>query len=34
MKKLKYSLFVSDFDGTLVNEDGTISEIKRRFVNT
>ena len=32
MKKLKYSLFVSDFDGTLVNEDGTISEENKKAI--
>ncbi len=26
MRKIKYPLIVSDFDGTLVNEDGTISQ--------
>ena len=25
MRKINYSLIVSDFDGTLVNDDGTIS---------
>lgn len=32
MKKLRYSLIVSDFDGTLVNNDGTISDINKKAI--
>ena len=32
MQKINYSLIVSDFDGTLVNEDGTISEKNKQAI--
>ena len=32
MQKLNYNLIVSDFDGTLVNEDGTISEKNKKAI--
>ncbi len=32
MRKLNYPLIVSDFDGTLVNADGTISEENKRAI--
>lgn len=32
-KKINYPLIVSDFDGTLVNEDTTISPINIQFIN-
>ncbi len=32
MRKIKYPLIVSDFDGTLVNADGTISEQNKRAI--
>lgn len=33
MQKIKYPLIVSDFDGTLVNEDGTISDKNKQAIN-
>ncbi|MBO5479570.1 MAG: HAD family hydrolase [Clostridia bacterium] len=32
MQKIKYGLVISDFDGTLVNEDGSISEINKSSI--
>lgn len=32
MQKINYPLIVSDFDGTLVNEDGTISESNKKAI--
>ena len=32
MRKINYPLIVSDFDGTLVNEDGTISERNKKAI--
>ncbi|MBQ7831438.1 MAG: HAD family phosphatase [Clostridia bacterium] len=32
MRKINYPLIVTDFDGTLVKEDGTISEITKRSI--
>lgn len=33
MRKIKYPLIVSDFDGTLVNDDGTITESNKIAIN-
>ncbi len=33
MRKINYPLIVSDFDGTLVNSDGSISEINKRAID-
>lgn len=33
MRKIKYPLIVSDFDGTLVNDDGTIAESNKTAIN-
>ena len=33
MRKINYPLIVSDFDGTLVNNDGTISEKNKKAIN-
>lgn len=33
MRKIKYPLIVSDFDGTLVNDDGTIAENNKEAIN-
>ena len=33
MRKINYPLIVSDFDGTLVKKDGTISEENRRAID-
>lgn len=33
MRKIKYPLIVSDFDGTLVNDDGTIAESNKKAIN-
>ncbi|MBQ9729032.1 MAG: HAD family phosphatase [Clostridia bacterium] len=33
MRKINYGLIVSDFDGTLVKEDGTISEATKTSIN-
>ena len=33
MRKINYPLIVSDFDGTLVKRDGTISEENRRAIS-
>lgn len=33
MRKINCGLIVSDFDGTLVNRDGTISEINKKAIN-
>jgi Cof subfamily protein (haloacid dehalogenase superfamily) len=32
MKKINYGLIISDFDGTLVNDDGTISELNKEMI--
>ena len=32
MRKINYPLIVSDFDGTLVNADGTISEKNKKAI--
>ena len=32
MRKIKYPLIVSDFDGTLVKNDGTISEFTKNVL--
>ena len=32
MRKIKYDLIVSDFDGTLVCEDGTISNENKKAI--
>ena len=33
MRKINYSLFVSDFDGTLVKRDKTISEEDKKTIS-
>ena len=33
MRQIKYPLIVSDFDGTLVNKDGTISEENKKAIS-
>lgn len=33
MRKIEYSLIVSDFDGTLVKSDGTISDFSKKTIN-
>ena len=33
MRKIKYRLIVSDFDGTLVRQDGTVSEKNIKVIN-
>ena len=33
MQKINYGLVISDFDGTLVNEDGTICEINKQAIS-
>ena len=32
MRRINYPLIVSDFDGTLVNNDGTISEKNKKAI--